>query len=396
MEFNTRKKILVTHALYGGGPVTSELTELGYQVTGQDRLNVSAYGTLKDAIRLNVLLRTAHRILFHLFEFKANDLKDLYNGFRRFNWMEVIPEDGYFSINSYCNQPGIRDTRIVNLKGKDAIADLFVSRTGRRPDSGNENNRLVLFIYWIKNDCTVYIDTSGESIAKHGYRKQGWKAPLSEALAASIIQSTVWDQKSPFINPMCGSGTLAIEAALIASRRFPGLHRKNYSFMHVKGFREEYLNEIKKAHDVPIGDQNVPLIIATDVHGSALRATRMNAEKAGVENMIRFAQCGFEDTQFDPGKGIVIMNPEYGERMGKTDLLKTTYQDIGNFFKKRCEGMTGYVFTGNPDLAKSIGLRTRKKIPFMNGDIECRLLEYELYSGSHKNKSKDTRDATTG
>jgi putative N6-adenine-specific DNA methylase len=138
-----------------------------------------------------------------------------------------------------------------------------------------------------------------------------------------------------------------------------------------------------------ISDQNVPRIVATDIDRAAVRSARLNAEKAGVDKLIHFDQCHFKDTRFDPGSGVVILNPEYGERLGKIDQLKITYGEIGDFFKKRCQGMTGYIFTGNPALAKSIGLRTRKKIPFMNGDIECRLLEFELYAGSHKDKTRD-------
>jgi putative N6-adenine-specific DNA methylase len=177
LNFDTSQKILVTHALHTEHALREELNQLGYKVIGRDRLNVSVNGTLKDTIQLNLKLRTAHRVLYHLQTFKAFDLGRLYKKIKGYDWKEVIPEDGRFSISSYCNQKDIRDNRIVNLKVKDAIADHFMANVGKRPDSGKENDQLVLFIYWVDNTCSVYIDTSGESIAKHGYRLEGWKAP---------------------------------------------------------------------------------------------------------------------------------------------------------------------------------------------------------------------------
>ena len=389
MNFDTSQKILVTHALHTEHALREELNQLGYKVIGRDRLNVSVNGTLKDTIQLNLKLRTAHRVLFHLYTFKAFDLGRLYKKIKGYDWTDVIPLDGYFSINSYCNQKGIRDNRIVNLKVKDAIADQFMEAKGTRPDSGKDNSQLAFFVYWVDNTCSVYIDTSGESIAKHGYRLEGWKAPLSEALAASIIVNTGWDSTSPFINPMCGSGTLAIEAALMASKRCPGLSRSNYSFMHINGYDSAYYDEVKKEIEDQVTDQDLPQIIATDIHAGALRAAKANAKWAGVLDLIQFSRCKFQDTVMPGEGGIVIMNPEYGERMGQVDQLKPTYKNIGDFFKTSCKGRTGYVFSGNPELAKSVGLRTKRKLPFMNAKIECRLLEYELYEGSRKSSKNE-------
>jgi putative N6-adenine-specific DNA methylase len=388
LNFNSQEKILITHALHTENALREELHQLGYKVIGRDRLNVSVNGTLKDAVNLNLKLRTAHRVLYHLSTFKAFDLGRLYKKIKGFDWTDIIPLKGYFSINSYCNQKDIRDNRIVNLKVKDAIADRFMEAEGERPDSGNDSSQLALFIYWVDNTCSVYIDTSGESIAKHGYRLEGWKAPLSEALAASIIMNTGWDVKSPFINPMCGSGTLAIEAAMMASKRSPGLLRSNYSFMHINGYDPAYYDEVKKEIENQVTDQDLPQIIATDIHAGALRAAKANAKWAGVSDLIQFTRCKFQDTLMAGDGGIVIMNPEYGERMGQVDQLKSIYGHIGDFFKNDCKGRTGYVFTGNPELAKSVGLRTKRKLPFMNAKIECRLLEYELYEGTKKLSKK--------
>jgi 23S rRNA G2445 N2-methylase RlmL len=240
-------------------------------------------------------------------------------------------------------------------------------------------------LYWKDEEVDVFIDTSGETLAKHGYRKIPGKAPMLEALAASVILATQWDQKSPLINPMCGSGTLAIEAALLATNRRPGLFRMNYGFMHVMGYDEEvFFAERRILKEQVI--KNIDLtIIATDLSEDAVEVTRRNAQTAGVDTLITFQVCDFEETEVPEGaKGVVIFNPEYGERLGVHSKLELTYKRVGDFMKKKCKGYFGYIFTGNPDLAKKIGLKADRKVEFYNGKLDCRLLEYELYDGSRR------------
>jgi putative N6-adenine-specific DNA methylase len=195
--------------------------------------------------------------------------------------------------------------------------------------------------------------------------------------------ATRWDGKTAFINPMCGSGTLAIEAALIATNKAPGLMRHNFGFSHIKGYddtiwkdlRQEAARKIPRSLDFPI--------IATDNDPKAIHAARTNAQSARVDHLIRFVICDFEETPLpETQKGIVILNPEYGERMGDEEILEETYSFIGDFFKKKCKGYTGYIFTGNMDLAKKVGLKAKRRIEFYNAKIDCRLLEYELYEGT--------------
>lgn len=386
MDFSKPNKILITHSMYTQEVLIEELASLGYKGIPHERLNVTVKGTIQDIIKLNLSLRTAHRVLMHLFSFRTDNLTDFYGHMKKYSWEELIPTDGYFRINSYCKQHTIRDTQIVSLKAKDAIADHFMQSFGHRPDSGKESNQLVFFIHWINDNCNVYLDSSGESIARHGYRLHGGEAPLSESLAASIILTSRWDRKSTFINPMCGSGTLAIEAALMATNRYPGLFRNNYSFKHLIDFDNDQFNKIKDDVKQKATSNSLPTIIATDKNSSAIRLAQMNAKKAGVDQLIQFKRCNFKNTPIPDDQGILILNPEYGERMGDEESLAPIYQEIGDFFKQKCQGYTGYVFTGNPFLSKKIGLRTKRKSPFMNGKIECRLLEYELYSGSKKNQ----------
>lgn len=333
--------------------------------------------------------RVASKVLWLLFEGKAKNADALYQLMQQFNWEQLIDVNGYFSIQSFTQNATINNTLFTNLKVKDAIADFFFKKYNRRPDSGPEHRGLQLFIYWVDDTVQCYIDTSGDTLAKHGYRKIPLKAPLQENLAAAIIYATGWDRKSSFINPMCGSGTLAIEAAMMASHKVPGLLKKDFAFKHLKGYNDDWYRDEQIACRMSVTHDLSSKIIASDISADAVRSAKTNASLAGMENLIRFERCTFEETYIPEEKGIVILNPPYGERIGEEQDLQMLYKKIGDFFKTRCKGYKGYVFTGNPDLAKFIGLKPSRKIPFFNAKIECRLLEFDIYEGSKKFVSAD-------
>ena len=272
----------------------------------------------------------------------------------------------------------------ANLKVKDAIVDRIKEKKEIRPNTGPELDKVVIHLYWKDDKADIFLDTSGETLAKHGYRKLPGKAPMLEALAASTIMATDWDQKSPFVNPMCGSGTLAIEAALLATNKRPGLFRMNYSFMHVLGYDEEvFFTERRLLKDQAVKTIDFE-IMATDISADAVDIARKNAQTAGVDQLITFKVCDFAETPVPSTPGVIMFNPEYGERMGLHTKLEATYKRIGDFMKQEAKGYRGYIFTGNPDLAKRIGLRASRRIEFYNGKLDCRLLEYELYEGSRR------------
>ena len=198
-------------------------------------------GTLQDCIKLNLNLRCASQVLFSLQEFKADNADDLYKTLLDFPWEDVLTVDGYFSISSNVSNDTINNSLFANVKVKDAIVDRFRNKTGERPNSGPELDKTVIHLYWKESLAEIFIDTSGETLSKHGYRKIPGKAPMLESLAAATLLATKWDRKSAFINPMCGSGTVAIEAALLATNRKPGLLRFNYAFMHLVGYTEEHV-----------------------------------------------------------------------------------------------------------------------------------------------------------
>jgi len=372
--------------------VKRELAGLGFPVITESLAGVATEGAMADAMLLNLKLRTGSHVLYKVTEFSALGPSDLYLGINRIKWEDFISPDEYLCVDSSVQNSSIRDDRFVNMKVKDAIVDRMALKLGRRPDSGPQRRGAVVFIYWVDNVCQVYIDSSGESLQKRGYRKIPFRAPLQETLAAALVMATNWDCKSNFVNPMCGSGTIAIEAALYALNRAPGLLRSNFGFMRLKGFPEEQWRGLRAKVRAESLRSFPAKIIATDISRQAVNASRKNARTAGVDHLIDFGVCDFRKTPLPEGGGVVMMNPEYGERMGDKTRLQETYKEIGDFFKQQGRGYTGYVLTGNPDLAKKVGLRTRRKMKFFNSSIECRLLEYELYEGSRKLKSSGNND----
>ena len=345
---------------------------------------VETEGTMEDTFRLNLLIRTGQRVLFLLESFTAKTPDELYKRISRISWEDYIPEDGYFSVTSSVHNPTIKDSRFANVKCKDAVVDRIKDKRGRRPDTGPQRDRVVIHLHWRGNLCQIFFDTSGEPLSRRGYRMIPLKAPMQETLAAAVVLASGWKGDRNFINPMCGSGTLAIEAALIALGRAPGLLRSNYGFMHLKGFDESSWKTLRRKVRSEAKDRLNGRMIATDISQAAVEAAKKNAITAGVDRFIEFGVCDFSETPVPTGEGVVILNPEYGERMGEMEELKGTYSRIGDFFKKKCQGYRGYIFTGNLDLAKKVGLRTNRRITFFNGPIECRLLEYDLYEGSRE------------
>ena len=385
-DLTTPRPVLVACGLGCAPFLAAELKALGYGISVARDSGVEIEGTLRDAMRLNLLLRTGNRVLLELGRTHAATADTLYRFAGSLPWERLLPADGYFTVASHVNTPTINDTRFVNVRCKDAIVDRIRGLAGRRPDSGNERSGAVVFVYWNGSDLRLYLDTSGESLSRRGYRKIPMSAPMQETLAAAVVTATGWTGDSPLVNPMCGSGTLAIEAALIATGRPPGLLRSAFAFQHVQGFDDALWRELRaEAQRLPVRKPRHP-IVASDISRDAVEAARRNARTAGVEHLIEFHVGDFADTPLPPDPGILILNPEYGERLGHDEDLTPLYRRIGDFFKQRCQGWQGYVFTGNMAWGKQIGLRTNSRQTFFNSRIECRLLGFRLYAGSVRSK----------
>ena len=362
-----------------------ECKQLGIQPLQVDPLGVTVEGTYADVLRLNLHLRTANRILWPLTSFPCNHPDQLYKGVRKYGWERLLLPDGYFSVQGYVKHPTIRNSQFASVKVKDGIVDAMRDKTGRRPNTGPDRDQAVIYYRWKDNHCTVFLDTSGETLSRHGYRVHPGKAPLQESLAAAILDATRWDASQPLVNPMCGSGTLAIEAALRAMGKVPGLMRTNYGFMHVQGYDDSVWKQLVLEATRQVNTARMPRIIASDIRRQAIKEAQDNAKRAGVDHLIEFEVTNFRRQALPAAPGVIIVNPEYGERLGQDKDLEEQYGALGDYFKQEASGYWAYVFTGNLDLAKKIGLRPKRKIPFLNAQIECRLLEYELYAGTRRN-----------
>ncbi|WP_304517966.1 THUMP domain-containing class I SAM-dependent RNA methyltransferase [Cecembia rubra] len=382
IDFDLKGKVAVTCKDRFAPYLEQELQDLGFRPKYVGRTHMELFASLNDCIFLNLHLRTASHVLYEIKTLYLHKADDIYRRIKALPWEDYLDPDTYFSVISHVDNETVNNPLFVNVRIKDAIVDRFREKFGKRPNSGSSLDGAVIQMFWKEQQATLYINTSGETLAKHGYRKIPGHAPMLEALASATILASDWDQNSPFINPMCGAGTLAIEAALMATQRFPGLFRDHYGFMYVKGFSEEIYQKIRKKMEDKVIDRPGLRIIASDISEQAVLFARENAGIAGVEDLIDFEVCDFEETTVpqDAG-GVVFFNPEYGERLGEEGDLGDTYKRMGDFLKQRCASYSGYIFTGNMALAKRVGLRTSRRIEFYNGTIDCRLLKYELFKG---------------
>lgn len=377
-----------------------EVRELGYKPIEITENTVVVCGAMRDVMRLNLMLRTAHRVLVPLLRTTCRNIRDLYKAVSSIDWENHLEPDGYFSVSSIVHNLTIRDTRIPSLYTKDAIADRMREKCQRRPDSGGENRGAAIFVYWEKDEAIIYLDTSGEPLSKRGYRRIPGSAPMQETLAAACIMATGWNRRSPFLSPMCGSGTPAIEAALMAMNRAPGALKGHFAFQSIKGYTriipgesaptvaprqragatpEQIWKELVLEAKANERTENLPRIIATDISPEAVENAHSNAIAAGVAPYIEFKACDFAETPIPETSslGTVFFNPEYGIRLGDPKELAPVYERIGTFLNEKCRGWTGALITGNPDLARLVNLYYKTRVPFYNGPIDCRLFLYE-------------------
>ncbi|MBQ4385263.1 MAG: class I SAM-dependent RNA methyltransferase [Kiritimatiellae bacterium] len=374
-----------------------EVLDLGYKPIEVTENTVVVRGSMRDVMNLNLRLRTAHRILVPLLRTVCRNIRDLYEAALSIDWENLIEADGYFSVSSIVHNYTIRDTRLPSLYTKDAIADRMREKCQRRPDSGGENKGAAVFVYWEREEVIIYLDTSGEPLSKRGYRKIPGSAPMQETLAAACLMAMQWDGKTPFLSPMCGSGTPAIEAAMFAMNKAPGTLKGHFAFQSIKDYSRIIPGEsaprvaprqragaspeqIWKELLIDAKDQektdNLPKIVATDISPEAVENAHTNAIAASVAPYIDFKACDFADTPIPEGRGCVFFNPEYGIRLGTYEELAPVYERIGSFMNERCAGWTGGLITGNPDLARLVNLYYRTRVPFFNGPIDCRLFIY--------------------
>ena len=361
--------------------LAQELTELGAINVEIGRRMVSFTGNKEMMYRANFQLHTAIRILKPIAHFKANSAEDMYAEVRKIDWSKYILPGKTFSVDSVVYSDEFRNSRFVTYKVKDAIVDQFREKTGKRPSISVSNPDIRLNIHIAEDKATLSLDSSGESLHRRGYRQESVEAPLNEVLAAGMILMTGWKGDTDFIDPMCGSGTIPIEAALIARNISPGVFRKEFAFEKWPDFDAELFDEIY--NDDSQEREFSHHIYGYDADMKAVNTARMNVKAAGLSRDITITQQNFKDFQQPTEKSIIVMNPPYGERIS-TDNLLGTYRMIGERFKNAFKGNEAWVLSYREECFRAIGLKPSIKIPLYNGSLECEFRKYVLFDGNMK------------
>jgi putative N6-adenine-specific DNA methylase len=359
--------------------LAEELIELGADEVQIGRRSVYFSGDLKLLYKANYCLRTALRILLPIDSYKIHSADDLYQRGKNFKWEELFGIEQTFAIQSNVFTDLFNNSMFASLKLKDAIVDRFRYKFGDRPSVDSKNPQIRINLHISNEYCTISLDSSGESLHKRGYRLDQNEAPMNEVLAAGLIHLSEWDCKSDLIDPMCGSGTIAIEAAMLANGIYPGNVRKDFSFKNWRNFNPEMFKQMEE--EVQPKDINPVKISASDISRRNIDIAYKNAETAGVLSLIDFKISDFKLLEPASEKPFLLFNPPYGERMSSDDI--NFYSMIGERLKHHYSDATVWIIS-TPQCLKSIGLRPSRKISILNGSLECSFRKYELYQGSKK------------
>ena len=360
--------------------LAGELKALGAEKVELVNRGVTFYGRRALMYKVNLASRLALRVLVPFLEFDTNNPEGLYRKVRLFEWEQFLDNKMTFAIDSVVHSRYFTNSFFASQKVKDAIADRFRERTSLRPSVNRENPDLLINLHISERHATLSLDSSGGSLHKRGYRQGNFEAPLNEVLAAGMIMATGWRGDTPFLDPMCGSGTLAIEAALIAADIPPGIFKKKYGFETWKDFDPELLEHV--AQSLP-GEKEVKVpIIARDMDPEALRITKAQVKSMELSHLISIEELKFEDS--DPMEGVtIVMNPPYGERM-KSDDIGALYGMIGTTLKHKFPGSDAWILSSSGKAMKRVGLKPASKQILFNGPLECSFVNYKTFKGNWK------------
>lgn len=362
--------------------LAEEFRALGAESVVVGKRAVEGEGDLRLLYRANLELRTALRVLRPIYMFTADDEGAFYNLLLEYNWSEVMDVDDTFAIDAVTYSKVFTHSQYIALKTKDAIADWFRARSGRRPSVDVERPNLRFNVHVAGNQVTVSLDSSGESLHKRGYREETGPAPINEVLAAGLVLLSGWKKDSAFIDPMCGSGTIPIEAALYAWNIPPQWYRDDFAFMRWSNFDPMLWASVRTAARDAMTTFSHS-ILGYDKNYRAIQAAEANAKKARLEGKVRFERRRFETLVPPAEKGIIVMNPPYDARLEERNI-EGLYQMIGDRLKQAFRGYTAWIISANMEAMKSLGLRTSRRIPLFNGPLECRFVQVELYEGTRK------------
>jgi len=372
--------------------LAQELIELGANDVLIERRAVSFMGDKALLYRANLCLRTAIRILVPIASFKAKDTDALYKQLKALDWSKYMTVNSTFAIDATVYSESFRNSRFVTYRVKDAIVDYWSERVNQRPNVSVQNPDLTINIHIANEQVTLSLDSSGESLHKRGYRVATTEAPINEVLAAGMLLMAGWQGQSDFYDPMCGSGTLLIEAALIARNIAPGVFRQSYAFEKWPDFDADLWNEIYNddSHERDFAHH----IYGSDASFYAIQQAAKNVKSAGVQKDIELKQVRMEELKdisslhpFIPSP-LVMMNPPYGERLKSNKEMEDLYSAIGTALKHQFTGATAWVISSNSEAMKCIGLKSAKKYRLLNGELDCQFNKYELFQGKRKDNNQ--------
>lgn len=367
--------------------LAEELITLGGNNIEIGKRMVSFDGDLALMYKANIHCRTALRILRPVYEFKAKTTDEIYKRVKAMNWYEHLTEDSTFAIDAITFSDYFTHSKFVAYRVKDAIADYFMNKTGKRPSVDTKNPDLLVNFHVAHDKCTLSFDSSGESLHKRGYRVAQTEAPLNEVLAAGMILKTGWRGESDFVDPMCGSGTLLIEAAMIAMNVPPGIYRQNFAFEKWKNFNADLFETI---YNDDSGEREFKhKIYGSDISAETIDISAENIKSAGLEKHIELKVMPMEDYENAPAeKGILVTNPPYGERIVPEDLMGL-YEMIGERFKHVFMGYSAWVLSYKKECFDKIGLKPSKKIPLVNGSLACEFRKYDIFAGKRNERKSN-------
>ena len=365
--------------------LSQELQRMGAKEVEIHNRAVSFVGDKGFMYKANLCLRTALRVLVPFHTFKVADEKTLYDAIQGVNWEDYMNVSDPLAIDTVLRSDLVTHSQYISQKVKDAIVDQFRAKHGERPSVDLDKPTLRINVHIHNDTCTLAFDSSGESLHKRGYRDKTNLAPINEVLAAGLVMLTGWDKRTNFIDPMCGSGTILIEAALIANNIPPGYYREDYGFERWEkfmAFDEELWNTIFDAAINKITNHEQK-IMGGELSPNVAKKAKENVKLARVDDIVSVKNCDMKDFEVPAGKGVVVINPPYGERMDK-DNIEELYKMMGDTFKKNFQGYDCWILSSNIDALKNVGLRPSRRITLFNGPLECKFLKYEMYQGTKK------------
>lgn len=378
---------ITVKTIFGLEPaLLQNLEEIGYNNATPINRGVQLKGTWEDVYRLNYHVRCGISVLVELASFKFENKDELYKKIREIGWPQLFDVKKTIAIRGFVQSKMFTNTQFPMLLAKDAIVDDFRARTGDRPNVDLKNAQVVLDLFIHENHCTVSMNTSGDPLFKRGYRKEAGIAPLNEVAAAGMIYLSGWDRKSTLLDPMCGSGTIAIEAAMIASNTPAGMLRDEFTLMHLKNFDSEIWGKIiedGKRNIQPVGCK----IFASDLSEVMITKTQRNIRTLPFARIISLQVQDFKDVKKPDASGMVICNPPYGERIGEN--VDAMYKEFGDWMKQNMSGFSCWIISSNQDAIKSIGLKANRTIKMFNGSLPCDFKRYDIFDGSKKYAAKD-------